>query len=177
MAYIIRNTLPEAAAFVAVQQSLALAVGASSAYHIDKGAIGSGASNGPGSTTITAADGDGTLAKLLTLTRAIVSKARQHAASTVAHKVADTALSGTITVDSVVSLATAYTALNAVYTWYNTHIASTTYHYNADATNAASSSSATTQGTADTRANDIKAKWNAHVTSGNVSNVPVLVDY
>lgn len=178
MAFLVRNTFPEASSLVTILQSQALAIGASTAFHIDKGAIGNGASNGPGSCTITAANGDGTLPVLLTLTREIVAKVNAHAASTVAHKAADTdGLGAAATVASVVSLATAITALNAVKAAYNTHRASTTYHYNADSTNATAAADATNQASADTLANEIKTDFNAHVTSGNVANVPVLVDF
>jgi hypothetical protein len=76
----------------------------------------------------------------------------------------------------VVDLATAITALNAIKGFYNTHRASTTYHYNADSTNTITSADATDQSSANTLANELKTDFTAHVTSGNVSNVPVLVD-
>lgn len=174
MSYLVRNTYPQASQLVTILQSQALAIGASSSYHIDNGSIGSGVSNGPGSATITAADAT-TEATLLTLTREIVAKTAFHAASTVAHKIADATFVTALT--SVVSTATCITALNAIKGYYNTHRASTTFHYNADSTNVVSSADATDAASAYTLANEIKSDVNAHVTSGNVKNVPVLVDY
>jgi len=175
MPYIIRNTYPQAADHVKVLQGFALSIGAASAFHVDRGDLGTGVANGPGSTTIAAANGDGTLATLLTLTKEIVNKTAIHAASTVAHKVADATF--VTAVSSVVDLASAITALNAVKGFYNTHRASTTFHYTADATNTTTSANATDQASSDTLANEIKTDFNAHVTSGNVQNVPVLVAF
>jgi hypothetical protein len=174
MAYLFRNSFPEAKHVVAVLQSQALAIGASTAYHVDKGAVGTGVANGSGSTTITAANASD-LPTLVTLTRQIVAKTAQHAASTVAHKVVDETF--VTTVASVVDLASAIVALNAIKALINTHIASTTYHYNADSTNGIAATDATTQGTAQTLANEIKTDFTAHVTSGNVANVPILMAF
>jgi hypothetical protein len=174
MAFLIRNTYPQAADNVQIMQSFAKAIGAASAFHIDRGDIGTGASNGPGSTTITSANATD-LATLLVLTKEIVAKTAAHAASTVAHKVVDATF--VTAVSSVVDLTSAITALNAVKGFYNTHRASTTYHYTADATNATSSADATDQSSANTLANELKTDFTAHVTSGNVQNVPVLVAF
>jgi hypothetical protein len=174
MTTLIKEDLPHLSRLVQTIKAAAVAAVGSN-YHADKQSVGSDP------LTIAAANGDGTLPTLLTLTKAIVATVLAHATDTTplgptgstAHKAVDTTLSSTITVASVVDLASAETALNAVYTWYNTHIASTTYHYNADSTNAASSASATTQASADTRASDIKAKLNAHMVGGYV-DLPVL---
>lgn len=173
MPYLFRKTSPQVAEFVTVLQSQALAIGASSSYHIDKGSIGTGVANGPGSVSITSANASD-LATLLVLTKEIVNKTALHAASTVAHKVVDATF--VTAVSSVVDLATAITALNAIKGFYNTHRASTTYHYNADSTNTITSADATDQSSANTLANELKTDFTAHVTSGNISNVPVLVD-
>jgi len=82
-----------------------------------------------------------------------------HLADTLAHKTADAAPALTL----ATSLATAYTLVNAIYTDYNTHRASTTYHQNADSTNVASSTSASTLSTLQARANDLKTQLNAHM--------------
>jgi hypothetical protein len=174
MAFNVRNTFPQAADLVKILQSQALAIGASTAFHIDKGSVGSGVANGPGSTTVTATNAT-TEATLLKLTREIVAKTASHAASVVAHKVVDDTFVTALT--DVVTTAACITALNAIKGFYNTHRASTTFHYNADSTNAVTASDATDAASAYTLANEIKVKFVAHVTSGNVTNVPVLVDY
>lgn len=174
MAFNVRNTYPQAADNVLISQSLAKAVGAGAFFHIDKGDIGTGVSNGPGSCTITSANATD-LATLLVLTKEIVNKTALHAASLVAHKVADTTF--VTLVSSVVDLASAITALNAIKGFYNTHRASTTFHYNADSTNTITSADATDQSSANTLANELKTDFTAHVTSGNVQNVPVLVAF
>lgn len=174
MAYLVRNTIPQMPAIVTMLQSQAVAIGAGALFHIDKGAIGSNVTNGPGSTTVTSANATD-LPTLLVLTKEIVNKTAAHAASIAAHKVADTTFVSTVA--SVISLATAITALNAIKGFYNTHRASTTFHYNADATNVIASADATDQSSANTLANELKGDFTAHVTSGNVANVPILVAF
>lgn len=153
-----------------IAQSIrSVALGAvSTKYHVDKGSVGSDPY------LVTAADGDGTAPKLLALAQDIVAKYLIHttdtnsygATGTAAHKVIDTTLAGTVTVASITSVATANTALNAVKAAYNTHIASTTYHYTADSTNSTAATDATNQATGDTLANELKADFNAHIASG-----------
>lgn len=172
MPYTVRNVSPDVRPLVTIMRSMCDSIGASTKFHLDRGDYGNGAQNSVTSFSITAADGDGTLAKLLTLTKQIVGKYIGHVANLEAHKAADTGLAGTVTPQSVTTLATAITALNAVKAAYNTHIASTTYHYNADATNGTTANDATNQATADTLANELKADFNAHIASGNIINVP-----
>lgn len=78
--------------------------------------------------------------------------------STRAHKAADTAVA---TADAT-DLATVQTLLNALKTSYETHRASTTYHYTADGTNTIAAANASDQGTANTLANELKTDINAH---------------
>jgi hypothetical protein len=175
MPSLIPNATPNTPKLVAAFKAIFVAIGAGSSAHLDRDDYGDGVQNAAPAASITAANGDGTLAKLLVLSKQIVGAARKHAASTEAHKAADTALDAAITVNSCDTLAHCITNLNAVKAWYNTHRASTTYHYNADATNSVTAAdAATTQAQADTLANDIKAKWNLHLASGASIGVPRL---
>lgn len=79
-----------------------------------------------------------------------------------AHKVADPAPALVAATD----LATGITLANAIKADYNVHRASTTYHYNADATNVVASADATDQSSLNTLLNEIKTDLNAHMISG-----------
>ena len=173
MPYFVRKTYPQAAENVAMMLRHCAAIGAASASHLDRGDYGNDVQNSVTSYSITAANGDGTVPTLLTLTKQLVGKMLQHAASLEAHKAADVALA--VTVASVIDLATAQTALTAVKAWYNTHRVSTTYHYAADSTNITVAADATNQASADTLANELKVDFNAHIASGNIISVPRLI--
>jgi hypothetical protein len=172
MPFFFRNTFPQAADVVSLMRRQCAAIGASTFFHIDRGDYGNDVQNSAASFTVSAANGDGTLATLLVLAKALVGQALNHQASVEAHKVADVTFATTVA--SVVDLASAIVALNAVKTWYNTHRVSTAYHYTADATNTVVTANASDQATSDTLANDLKAKHNAHIASGNIISVPRL---
>ena len=61
-----------------------------------------------------------------------------------------------------------YTLANEIKADYNTHIADTTYHVAADATNAVTSTDSTTLATVITLANEMKADFNAHLILAGV---------
>lgn len=130
---------------------------------------------------VTAADGDGTLAKLKTLTLALCVAFNEHCASECdatsgvgTHLAAD-ATNAPVTATALADLAACNTRLNSLYTAYNAHLTQAGKHCTNDATNAASSASATDQSSADTRANDIKAKMNLHIAAAMAAGPIVLV--
>ncbi len=131
-------------------------IGAGSSFHLDVSDI-----------NVTAANATDA-ASLLTLSKNLVTVYRQHLedplyidGGVLSHKAVDTAPALTMPTDT----ASCITALNAIKGDYNTHRASTTYHYNADGTNAVSSSDATDEASAITLANEIKTDLNAHIAS------------
>lgn len=124
--------------------------------------VGSSIHLSPSETTLTAADAAVTLATVLTLSRDIYYVYLFHLADTVAHKVADAPPALVVPVDQT----TANTFLNAVKADYNTHRASTTYHYTADSTNVVTAAAATNLATSIDLANDIKAQLIAHLAAG-----------
>ena len=120
---------------------------------------------------VTAADGDGAaIAKSRTLAIDLWEVYQRHLADALdtdeygagAHKTADAAPALTAPT-STTSLADLETFADGLYTDYNTHRASGTYHLAADATNVANTPAATTQGSLDTRMNDLKVQLNAHI--------------
>lgn len=108
---------------------------------------------------ITAVAGDGTLPTLLANCANIQATYLRHITDKVAHKTAETAPALTTATD----LTSAIALLNAVKADFNTHIASTTYHYAADGTNTIATADATNQASADTLAGSIKTAFNAHI--------------
>lgn len=132
-----------------------------------------GAHNDQSEKTIVSADGDGTLAKALTLTNEILGWYAFHMADLHAHKVAGVALASYVPVTTLVD---AQTRANDVKSKYNTHRASTTYHYTADGTNVISAADATNQATLDTLINELKADLNLHAASGVSAKSVRLVD-
>lgn len=126
-----------------------------------KNSVGSGVHFTNAEYTVTAADANSTLASVLTLCPDIYYIYRRHLADDLLHKTADAAPALTIPTDQT----TANTFLNAVKSDFNTHIASTTYHPNADGTNAVTASNATNLASSITLANDIKAMLNAHAAA------------
>lgn len=145
--------------------------------HADNGATGTG------KYSVTAADGDGTPAKLFALTKDLINTIMRHCTDgplgptgSAAHKVVDGSAEylAIPAASTVVSLATAYTALNAITAWKTAHCPSTTYHYTADSTySATTAATATTQGSADTLANEHKADINAHLALA-LASLPIL---
>jgi hypothetical protein len=135
------------AAFKAVNLALA-----TPKVHVDNGAAGDAAY------TITAANGAGTTAALYKLTKDIICAIQRHCqdntgigpSGSAAHKEVDSSAEylAIPAPSTVVSLATAYTALNAITAWKTAHCPSTTYHGAADSTySVTSAAAATTQGT------------------------------
>jgi hypothetical protein len=146
--------------------------------HADKGTLGDL------KYTITSPNGAGTTAALYLLTKEIINAVRKHCTDdtghgptgSAAHKVVDGSAEflAIPLASTVISLATAYTALNALDAWKQAHCPSTTYHYAADSTYAATSAAAaTTQGSADTLANELKTDLNAHFALG-LADLPIL---
>lgn len=131
-------------------------IGAGSSFHLDVSDINVTATNASDAATLLRLTND-----LIVVYRAHLEDPAFAEGGALSHKVADTAPSLTIATDT----ASCITALNAIKSGYNTHRASTTYHYNADATNAVTSSDATDQASAITLANEIKTDLNAHIAS------------
>lgn len=138
--------------------------------HADITSTTSGDFSAPASSpyVVTADNGDGTIAVLRTLCLDLYNVYLAHLADTQAHKVADTAPALVLPTSSS-SLSALETFVNAVQTDYNTHRASTTYHYTADTTNVSSAATADDQAKSDTLANDLKTQINAHVQAGFTS--------
>lgn len=132
MATVIRNTLPELATIVAAHNALVTQIGAGSNFHMDKYEVAACSSANASS-----------LATSLTLCNELIYHLRFHFADTVAHKVADT--TSLPAIGAAVDLPSAQTAANLMKASYNTHRASTTFHYNADSTNTITSADATDQ--------------------------------
>jgi|SRR5215472_2537253 len=116
--------------------------------------------------SVSAANGNGTLANLTALCTDLYMKYVAHINDTSAHKVADTTNTLAETLASVSpatgTLANCITFLNDLHTKYTAHIGSTTFHCTADATNTDASAAAADQPTSDTRANALKTAFNAH---------------
>ena len=131
--------------------------------HADVTSTSGGDYTAPTSTayTVTAANASD-LATGITLGNECKTVLNVHYADTAAHKVAMTALATAAATDQT----TLNTLLNAIKASYNTHRASTTYHYSADSTNVVTASAATDLATSITLANDIKAQMVAHLATG-----------
>ena len=110
-------------------------------------------------------------ATLITLCKDIRAIGLLHLRDAVAHKVADTS---SVSAEPTAT-ASCITFLNAFKATYNTHRASTTYHYNADATNTVTSADATDEASAITLANEIKTDLNAHI-AGALGGHGVRID-
>ncbi len=105
---------------------------------------------------------------------------KAHFADDSAHLVADTVafnvldgyafMDGYSAANAVPLLAALKVNLNAMKVQYNLHIAKTTCHLVADATNVVSSNNATSQGSADTLANEIQGDLNAHILNGPLTS-------
>ena len=156
MATVIRNTDPVLATVRDAINALKTQIGAGATFHLDA------------AETVVSAANASDLATSLTLANAIKRVYELHLESAsgleggvLAHKEADAAPALTTATD----LATAITLANAIKADYNTHRASTTYHYNADATNVVTSADATDQTSLNTLLNEIKTDLNAHMAS------------
>ena len=94
----------------------------------------------------------------------------RHGVDVLAHKVADSAEVATIAaVPVAVDQGTVDTLANALKAAWNTHIASTTYHPNADSTNAIGAANATNLSTGITLITALQAAFINHIESGNAS--------
>lgn len=154
MAKVYRNTDPEYAALIADFNTLKSTAGAGASFHLDK-------------SEVTVTSGNATdLPTAIALLQECMGVYAFHTTDTLAHKVADVTDVVSETVNSVIDLASAITAANDLKAKRNLHIASTTYHYTADATNATSSPDATDLASLITLVNEIKADQNAHMASG-----------
>jgi hypothetical protein len=129
----------------------------------------------PTVTTLTAPANATDLPTSLVLCNWLIGVTRQHFADTAAHKVVDTA--DTLpAIGAAVDLTSAQTAANLIKASYETHRASTTYNYTADATNTLSSADATNQGTLNTLLNEMKTDLPAHFAGALAGFTVVLVD-
>lgn len=140
---------------------LKLQIGAGASFHLDQSEV-----------TITAANG-ADLPTCLVLCNQLLGVYKFHMADTLAHKVTGVALASYA---EAPDLATAITRANDVKAKYNTHIASTTFHYNADATNSTAAANATDLASLITLLNELKGDFNAHAASGPSGKSLRLVD-
>lgn len=168
-----RKTAPELTLIANAHNDLKAQIGAGSSFHMDKGTA---------EYAVSAANASD-LATSLTLVNQIRlillgggGLLASHLADTLAHKVVDTTDAATIAAPAATDLTTAITLANQIKSAYNTHIASTTYHYNADATNAVSSANASDQSSLNTLLNEIKTDFNAHIASGPASASIRVID-
>lgn len=161
MATVVRNTEPMASVVCAALNDLKAQVGAGAHFHMDASEV-----------TVTAADAVD-LGTSLTLVNQLLDVYQFHMADLLAHKVAGVALASYV---HATDLTSAKARANDIQAKYNTHIASTTYHYNADGTNASAAAAATTQGTLNTLLNELKACLNAHMANAPAAKSLRLVD-
>lgn len=141
--------------FVTAFNGLKAQVGAGAFFHLDKGEYAAA------SATASSLDTS------VTRTRECVSLFKTHFADTLGHKVVDpNAGLAALTVAGVYDLATAIVAANAIKAAYNLHRASTTFHYNADATNTVTSADASDQTSLNTLVNELVVDFTAHIASG-----------
>jgi hypothetical protein len=159
MATNVRNTSPLASIVVAQTKILAERIGAGSSFHLDAG-------------TAIASSNASDLATSLVLANEIKGVYEDHLKNDAMHKVR----TSITTLAKATTLATAITLANAIKADYNTHRASTTYHYNADATNVVTSADATDQGSLNTLLNEMKGDLNAHIASAPAGALARLVD-
>lgn len=151
MATVLRKQGPFVQAFADAHNDLKAQIGAGSSFHLDKS-----------EKTVTKANAS-SLATSLVLVNEILGVYKFHMADKLAHKVVGVALASYA---PATDLTTAMARANDVKAKMNTHIASTTYHYTADATNGISSPDATDQASLNTLLNEIKTDLNAHMGSG-----------
>ena len=134
-----------------------------------------GAHNDQSEKTIDSDDADGGddddgLAGCVTLVNEMLSWHAFHMADTLAHKVVGVALASYVPVGDSLSdatkLSTSITRANDIKSKYNTHRASTTYHYTADGTNDADATNASDLASLITLVNQLKEMMNLHAASG-----------
>lgn len=166
MATQLRNQDPMASVIAVAHNDLKAQIGAGSAFHLDKGTAEYAVSAPNAADLATSLVLVNQLRTILLGGGGILAS---HFADTLAHKVVDTADAATIAAPAATDLTTANTLANQIKSAYNTHIASTTYHYNADATNTISSANATDQSSLNTLLNELKTDFNAHIASGPAS--------
>lgn len=154
MATIWRNTDPALAQMRDAINALKAQIGAGSSFHLDAAEVTITAANASDLNTSVALANQIRTVYLLHLENSRDGGVLQH-------KVADPAPALTPATD----LATAIALANAIKSDYNTHRASTTYHYNADSTNAITSADASDQSSLNTLLNEIKTDLNAHMAS------------
>ncbi len=152
MATVLRNTDPNASVYVAVHNALKKQIGAGANFHLDISEVVVSAAN--------ATD----LATSLTLCNQLIGVGVFMLADTLAHKVVDP--TSWPALGAGLDLASAITAANLMKATYNTHRASTTYHYTADSTNVSAATNASDQSTLNTLLNDLKTQLLAHMASG-----------
>lgn len=114
--------------------------------------------------TVTAANATN-LATSLTLVNDLRRRMLQHFGDALGHKVADTVATAAVTLPQATILDEAVALANQLKSVYNTHRASTTYHYTADSTNAVTADNADDQTTLNTLLNEMKGDFNAHIAS------------
>jgi len=162
MATVLRNTAPELKTIVDAHNDVKLQIGAGALFHLDVF-----------EKTITAANSSD-LATGLALCNNMIGVVREHFADTLGHKVVDT-VDTLPALGAAIDLTSAQTAANLIKASYNVHRASTTYHYNADATNVIAAADASSQGTLDTLLNEMKTDINLHMASGSAGDSIRLV--
>lgn len=181
MATPLRNTEPTMAAFASavnqvkdsvVAQTRLVMADLASATGAGTSAPSLGFHNDKSEVTIGSADATD-LPTSLKLCNEILDVYQFHMADTLAHKVAGVALASYA---HVALLADAITRANDIKAKYNTHRASTTYHYVADSTDSTTSADATDQGSLNTLLTELKADINAHMASGPAAKSVRLVD-
>lgn len=161
MATVLRNTEPMASFIASAHNDLKAQIGAGSHFHLDQS-----------EQTVTAANATD-LPTALALCNQILGVYKFHMADTLAHKVAGVALASYAPATDLTSLET---RLNDIKAKFNTHIASTTYHYNADATNTIATADASDLATSEALANAIKSALNAHMGDGPTAKSLRLTD-
>lgn len=155
MATVVRKTDPTLATIVTAFNALKTQIGAGSKFHLDASEL---------RVTFSSLSGTGADNETLAINAAyelawVFYKHRISGANGLEHVAAESATAPT----RPTTLAAAYTLINAAKAAYNTHIASTTYHFNADSTNACATTDASSLSTLQTLANAFKTKLNAHM--------------
>lgn len=171
---------PDAMAFALVYAHNKSKVdGVGSNFHYDISSTQTGDYTTPAIANDTVATANATdLTTSIALTNSLKKTINRHYASAYvlpmqggAHKTANAAIS---TADGT-DLTSSVTLANAIKSSYNTHIASTTFHANADGTNAVAAANATDQTTLNTLVNAQKTAFNAHIISAPAGMMISLV--
>lgn len=151
------------AGYNALRQTVALS---GSMYHRDVTSTTSGFGDSLATTayTVTAVNGDGTLAKLKLLCADLALKYKVHIADATAHLVAD-ATNTLASYATPADLTAAIAFVNDFKAKFNAHLSQSGVHVNNDSNTVATADASTTQAQADTLANALKAAFNIHVQS------------